>query len=448
MSHTDAWTQRVARDRRPVFKAIVEALADAIRRGELQPGDRLPSHRQIANAVSVDITTVTRAFTIARAQGLVEGAVGRGTFVSAQAFLENPGAIDLTMNLPPPSGALLGELLAESLGEALARNNPARLMAYYPVEGTPGQRAAGAQWISPCVGDVSEARIVVGPGAQSILTAALISLAPPGSRVVVEALTYPGILDLARHLGVILLSCPGDDDGMDPAALERLCVEHQPVAVYLIPTMQNPMASTIPVERRRALAEVVRRRNLTLIEDDPYGRLLMQPPPAVVTWAPEQTLYIATLSKCLSPGLRIAYALCPDEVMAARISEALRSLSVMSAPLMTTVVTRWIRDGAANDLLDAVRAEAVARRAIAARLLPGATAAESASLHVWLPLATKVAEGRLDAAARQAGLTLVSADRFAVGGVTSQAGVRISLGAAETREALADALTTVAGLID
>ncbi len=441
----DEWLTRVDRSG-PVYLAILKALETAIREGELHPGDRLPPQRTVAAKLGVDFTTVTRAYTAARERGLVEGTVGRGTFVRGRAADDEAGLVDLGMNLPPPpQGLSLAALLGETGGAILAKTDVAALMAYHPGAGSLGQRAAGAQWLAPCLGVVDPDRVLVCAGAQAALAALVTLLVPRGGAVVTEPLTYPGLIALAGHLGVELVACPVDGEGMVPDALARLCAERDPSAVYCIPTQQNPAAYTMGEARRREIAAVVSRAGAPLIEDDAYGRLPAQPLPAIARFAPNQAWHVATLAKALTPGLRTAFLVAPDADMARRAERALRAVALMPAPLMTAVATRWIREGVAEAVLAGVRAEAVARRAIARELLPAARG-DAESLHVWLDLPGAWDGRRLREAARDRGLSLVTADSFAVG-LLGRNGMRISLGGPARQAVLREALTGVAAIL-
>ncbi|MEW5685914.1 MAG: PLP-dependent aminotransferase family protein [Pseudomonadota bacterium] len=447
-SQSRGWLDRVSdAPDGPIYLAITDALAEAIRSGELQPGERLPAQRAVASALGIDFTTVTRAYALARERGLVEGEVGRGTFVRARAEADEAGLVDLSMNLPPPPlGLSLGALLADTTSAILRRTDAATLMAYHPGAGALGQRLAGGRWLTPVVGEVAVERILVAPGAQAALAAVLSTIARPGQVVVADPLTYPGLLGLAGQLGLRVVACPGDADGMLPDALEKICRAETPAAVYTCPTLQNPRAITLPPGRRRQIAEVVRRAGVWLVEDDPYSRLLDAPPAALAALAPERTFHIATLSKILSPGLRVAYVVCPDLIQAEAIAAALRALALNPAPLMVAVASAWIREGEADRVLAGVRAEARARRALAAELAPAALGPPE-SLHVWLPLPDMAAAERLRVAAQAQGLALVTSDAFAAG-PTAPSGVRISLGGPGRREVLEAALRRVAGLVE
>jgi DNA-binding transcriptional MocR family regulator len=439
----DNWLSRVDRSG-PVYLAILKSLEAAIRDGELQPGDRLPPQRTVARQLGVDFTTVTRAYAAARERGLVEGTVGRGTFVRGRSTDDEAGLVDLGMNLPPPpQGISLAGLLAETTGAILAKTDVATLMAYHPGAGSLGQRTAGAAWLAPCLGTVDPERVLVCAGAQAALAALFAVLVPPGGVVVTEPLTYPGLITLAEQSRVELTPCAVDGEGMVPDALARLCAERRPAAIYCIPTQQNPAAYTMGEARRRHIAAVAAAAGVPVIEDDAYGRLPAQPLPAIARFAP--TWHVATLAKCLTPGLRTAFVVAPDAGSAQRAERALRAVSLMPAPLMTAVAARWIREGVAEDILTGVRAEAVARRAIAGELLLGARG-DPESLHVWLDLPAAWDGARLRSAARDRGLSLVTADSFAVGPALRN-GMRISLGGPPRQAVLREALGNVAGIL-
>ncbi len=438
------WLKRVSRDDGPIYLAVVAALEDAIRDGELTPGDRLPPQRTVAAVLGVDFTTVTRAYGAARSRGLVEGTVGRGTFIRGRSAEDEVGLVDLSMNLPPPpEGLSLSALLRDTTRAVLERTDVATLMAYHPDAGSTAQRLAGATWLAPVLGEVAADRLLLAPGAQTALTVALSSLLKPGSVVICEPLTYPGLIAAARHLGLALIACPVDDEGFLPDALAQRLSEGA-AAVYCVPTMQNPTAITMSAARRREIARIVRDAGAWIIEDDPYSRLLDAPPPALAALAPERTIHIATLAKTLTPGLRTAFLVAPAGEVIERLAEGLRAMVLMASPLTAAVATHWIREGVAEKILAGVRAAARTRRALAGAVLPMAVGAPE-SLHVWLDLPADRDPAALRELARRRGLALVTADAFAVG-PSPRNGVRISLGAAGKATTLETALRSVAAL--
>ncbi|TCS14881.1 PLP-dependent aminotransferase family protein [Caulobacter sp. BK020] len=445
---TTAWLRHVRADNgRPIYLALVEALETAVREGELQAGDQLPPQRAVAAQLGVDFTTITRAYGAARDRGLVEGAAGRGTFVRRRVLDDEAGLVDLSMNLPPPpQGVSLAALLKETTAAILDRTDVATLMAYHAGQGAPGQRGAGAAWLAPALGPIGPERIVVSPGAQSALAAILTMVAKPGAGLMVEPLTYPGVIALATRLGLRLIPCPVDAEGFLPEVLARLCAERRPAAVYLVPTTRNPVATTMGLARRREIAAAIGAGDACLIEDDPYSRLFDSPLPALASLAPERTFHIATLSKTLSPGLRTAFVATPTAAMAQQVADALHATALMGSPLATAVAIRWIRDGTAERILAGVRREARLRRVVAAEALPHAQG-DAEGLHVWLDLPPGLDATGFRALAAARGLALVASDAFATT-PDAPAGLRISLGGPAKASMLRQALSHVATLLE
>lgn len=459
------WRPALDRARGPIYLAIADEIERAVDAGELVAGDRLPPHRALAAGLGVDLTTVTRAYAEARRRGLLDGVVGRGTFVRAARGPmprdpapggpdaggpdSGPDTVDLGMNLPPqPAEPALPELMRRGLSGLLAGPHAPGLLGYRRGAGTGEERAAGAAWLRPTLGDVDPARVSLCPGAQPALLAALGAVAQPGDTVLTDALTYPGFRAAAARLGVRLAGVPADADGLVPDAVDAACRASRPRALYCIPTIQNPTAATMPRSRRRALAEVAARHGLRIIEDDAYGLLPSEPLPALAALAPGLTYHVATLSKALSPALRVAYLVAPDPAEAARLAASLRANTLMASPLLTGLATAWVRDGSAHALLGAIRRECAARQRAAREALPaGSFDAHPEGLHLWLRLPPR--RGRLEfvSRVRQQGLALVPSDAFAVEGAAPPDAVRVSLGAAPGLDRLRPALRRMAAAL-
>ena len=443
------WTPDVDRSSGPLYLAIANAIGAAVSRGEIQPGDRLPPHRALAALLDVDLTTVTRAYGEARRRGLLDAGVGRGTFVRHDAWTEGgpdrSTVVDMTMNLPPqPTDPPLAELLQAGMARLLRHQDTATLMTYRAGAGTAQDRAAGAAWLAPVLGSVPAGRVLVCSGAQTAMLAALQTLAGAGDTVAAQSLTYPGFLALAAHLGLVPVGVPQDEEGMLPDALERVCRDRRPKAIFINPTIQNPTAITTSLERRRAVAAIARRHGIPVLEDDAYGLFPDDPLPAIAALAPELTFHVTTTAKTLSPGLRTAFMVVPDAHHAARVGAALRATSMMASPLLTSLVTLWVRDGTAHAVLAGIRREAAARQAVARDLLPAALCrAHPMGLHVWLSLPSHWGRAAFVAYVRHQGLALVPSDAFHVDGMPPN-GVRVALGVAPNRERLAEALAGLA----
>jgi len=441
-----SWLPRLAGNRGPRFLQIADALQAAVADGSLKPGDRLPPQRQLAAQLDLDLTTVTRAYDEARRRNLLEGRGARGTYVAAPKVELSP-VLDLSMNTPPPpDGVDFDDLLQQGLSQVLMRADNASLMTYHLGGGSEADRKAGASWLAPMFGQLDAGQLLVCPGAQAALAALILALTAPGDVILAEPLAYPGLLAAARQFGRRILAVETDQHGMLPDMLEQACRRHQPALVYLNPTLQNPTALTMPERRRKELAAIARRCKVRIVEDDPYWRLADAAPPPLAALAPEQVIYISTLSKCLTPGLRVAFVLIRDPQERERFLAALRSFALMVAPLTAALATQWILDGSAGRLLEGVRAEARLRQRMAGDILAGRYGGGGDGLHVWLSLPAYWHSAQLARAAESEGIAVTPAEAFATGDRSVNA-IRISLGSIKDRGRLQAGLQRLSHLL-
>jgi DNA-binding transcriptional MocR family regulator len=448
-----SWEPRLAHREGPRYLAIADALGEDIEGGRLAPGDRLPTHRDLADAIGVTVGTVTRAYREAENRGLVTGQVGRGTFVrrhegpprAPSLQIRDPrerDVLDLSLNfMPMPDGEILvPQMLAE-----LARDPAVALLLeeYCPQAGTNDHRDAGATFVARAGISASPEQILVCAGAQHAMTVALMGLTRPGDILLTEEVTYPAILALARVLHLDVRGLPMDEDGLRPDALEDFCARHRPRVLYCMPTLHNPTTRTMPLARRQEIARIVSRHGFAVLEDDVYGFLLDDAPPPLTTLVGHRGYFLTSCSKSIAPGLRVGYLVVPkgDD---ARFLDALWATTVMAPPLMAEIASRWIRDGTAATLVRARQVEAKARQQIAREYLGGQDVeAHRAGYHAWLRLPPPWQSTHFVTRVLQRGVAVTPCDTFAVER-QPQPAVRIGLGAAPSREALREGLEVIA----
>lgn len=446
------WKPRLLESARMKYLGIVEALEADIRSGMVMPGERLPPQRAIAEALGVDLTTVTRAFNEARRRGLVQAQAGRGTFISeapeGETSQHAPLLIDLSMNIPPqPAGIDFRKLFPQGISAVLGTPRGLLSLHYQESTGAEPDRQAAAGWLADRIKGVTSDRIVVTSGAQSALFAICDTLLGHGDTVATGAMTYPGLKAVAFQKGLALAPLEMDAQGILPDALERLCRERPPKAVYVIPSIDNPTTATLPQERRRALAGIARKHGIPIVEDDPYAPLRPEQAPSIAELAPDITWHIATLSKCATPALRVAYVVAPSATGALRLAGALRATVLMAPPLLSSLASRWISDGTLHAITQAIRAENAERQKLAAAILGDIFyAADPHGHHLWLPLPSHWRANDFAEYADRAGVSIVPSSAFATVAHPIEA-VRISLGVAPDRGELEDGLTQLANLI-
>ena len=449
----ESWSPTISGDAGPKYLAIVRALAEDIRAGRLLPGVRLPPQRVLAKHLNVDLTTVTRAFNEARRTGLIDAAAGRGSFVrgpvpAVEARRPDPSAsVDLSMNMPPqPVASRLAERMQAGLSRLAGSPGFLDRMQYQDNAGTMADRAAAAQWLGRRLGPLPVQRVLVAGGAQVVLAAVLAALLKPGDALCVPVLTYPGLRMAAERRGVRLVPVACDEDGLDPEAFLDTCKAERPRALYLVPTLDNPTTATLPRARRARIAEVARAHGVAIIEDDAYGALPPDAPPPIASLAGDITWHVATLSKCVSPGLRIAYVAVPGTNEAVRLAAELRAISMMASPLTAALASQWIADGDLDAVVAAIRQENGLRQAVAREALRGLDVrAHPSGHHLWLRLPQPWRRGEFGAHARQLGLSVIQSDAFAVGPAPDA--IRVSLGAAPDAETLRYGLSLLATLL-
>lgn len=446
------WSKRLSECTKPAYLAIPDLIEEDLASGRLQARDRLPALRDLAAALQLNYTTVARAYAEARKRGLIDAKTGSGTFVRGRAPslpLRGGTGAEMTMNMPPEPPALIARL-RESATRLMATCDPYGLLRYQDFGGTPADRAVAAEWMRRLVPASRADTLLICPGIHSALVALVSQLARPGQTICCDTLAYPGIKAITAQLGVRLQALPGDEEGPSPTAFETLCKTQKPSALYCTPTLQNPSTRTVPQGRREMLADIALRYSVPVIEDDAYGMLPQRKPDAFATLAPELTYYVTGLSKCFGAGLRIAYIQAPAARLAERLSGALRATTVMASPFTTMLATAWLGDGTADDMLKSIRAECMARQAIASHVLAGRHyEADPEGFHLWLAVPPESGWSPSEFALnlRGKGVAVVSSSAFSTDGNPPDA-IRICLGGPCERDDIEESLQIVVDTID
>ena len=160
--------------------------------------------------------------------------------------------------------------------------------------------------------DVDE--INISSGSQGVLDAMAKILISKNDKIAVEAPTYLGAISAFNPYQPEYIRMDTDDYGLIPESLDQILFEHEIKFIYLVPTFQNPTGRTIPMDRREKIAEIIIRHQALLVEDDPYSALRYkgESVPPIKTLAPQNVVYVSTLSKIFAPGLRIGFFTAPE----------------------------------------------------------------------------------------------------------------------------------------
>ncbi|WP_250645541.1 PLP-dependent aminotransferase family protein [Salidesulfovibrio onnuriiensis] len=438
----------------PLYKELADSIERDVCSGRLCPGQKLPTHRDLADALGINVSTVTRGYREAERRGLVAGTVGRGTYVASDATTASamvsveplaPGLAEMGLvtplyeHDPDASEALL------RLGR---RKDLARFLKYTDPAGLRTHREAGVQWAAHYGLKATPEDMVVCAGSQHALSCSLNALFAPGQRIATDSLTYPGIKSLASMNGLRLAPIPMDEQGMTPEGLDTACRRDDIHGLYLMPDFHNPTALSMPESRRDALAEVALRHNLLLMEDDAYALTCERPGRPMAARMPDRSVHFSGVSKGFWAGLRVAF-LTAAKPLRRKIVEAVLNTIWMAPTLNAELVSMWIADGTAEKVLQAKKREAAARMDIAREVLPrGAVHGQPSGFFIWLELPEPWTGTRFEARAREAGINLFCAEKFVVGDAPAPRAVRLSLTGARTHGDLRAGLEKLRDVMD
>ncbi|EOG1995022.1 PLP-dependent aminotransferase family protein [Klebsiella pneumoniae] len=416
------------------YKAVVDRYAQAIRSGQLPAGSRLPTHRILAAGERISLATATRVYRELEEMGLVSGETGRGTFVRDLSLPPGHGVdqqvvaadvVDLNFNYPSLPDQ--GDALREALRQLAMAGDIDSHLRYQPHAGRLAERDIIARHLT-CQHFAPDAEnVLIVNGAQHGLAVTVMGLLRPGDVVAVDALTYSGFKALAALYHLELAAIPCRPEGPDLQALQTLCQQRRVRAVYTMPTLHNPLGWVLNTGQRQALADLARQHDLLIIEDAAYARLVSRPPPPVVSYAPERTVYVTGFSKNIATGLRVGVVISPPRYRP-EIERAIRATTWNTPTLISSLICAWIEDGTVARFETQKRQDARQRQQVAREVLCGLpVVSHPDSYFVWLPLGEESRADRLANALMERRISVSTAEPFCVSATIPQA-LRIALG--------------------
>ncbi|MBP6394710.1 MAG: PLP-dependent aminotransferase family protein [Giesbergeria sp.] len=238
-------------------------------------------------------------------------------------LLGKPGIISFAGGFP--DGALFDVEGIRAASQQALQDEPGAALQYGATEGYQPLREQLAQFMaSKGAQDVAPENLIVTTGSQQALDLLGKTLINPGDKVIVEGPTFLATIQCFRLYGAELISAPIDGNGVKTDELEQLMAEHQPKFVYLIPTFGNPSGALLSLERRKKVLELAVKYQTLVVEDDPYGDLFFgaPPPPSLLALSSQVPgsrallVHCGSLSKVLSPGLRVGWMIAPADLLA------------------------------------------------------------------------------------------------------------------------------------
>ncbi|WP_151702522.1 PLP-dependent aminotransferase family protein [Nitrincola alkalilacustris] len=451
------WLPELAIYPGPRYRALADAITDAVRNGTLPAGTRLPPQRLLADALSVTTGTITRAYAEAERRGILTAQVGSGTYVRDHNTNKTPifnhpvplelGEIDLSMSLTIPDPTRI-----ERFGRALQQVScdPSALTAalsYQPEQGMHERRQTLAQWLSRYGVTATADDLLLTQGGQHGIFTTLQSLLRPGELVISDNLTYPGLIAACKQLGLRHQGVAMDAEGMDVAALERVCQQQHPRLVYLMPDLNNPTSIRMSLERRHQMAELAERYDFLILEDATQALPASERLTPLCEIVPERACHLFSFSKLLAGGICVGVIKAPEHLMRL-MKNALRAQCWMCPPLPATVLCQWIENGEADEQAKWQWQEVNERQRLVTRYLEGYDYQHNPyGFMVWLNMPEPWRASDFVQAAMREGVRILSAEPFCAGNHPAPQAVRFCVSPPGDRQQLDTALQRIQRLL-
>jgi DNA-binding transcriptional MocR family regulator len=306
---------------RAKYVALADAIQEAVHREELEDGTRLPPERALAQLAQIGRGTVVAAYAELSERGVVERRQGSGTRLTTgvkpsgsrtlraslfgRAVQDDDGLIDLSFGAPWLDEQV--QALSGSASDAIAAGAPIR--GYAPL-GLPGLRMAIAERLTDRGIPTTERQIVVTTGSQGALQLITTALVRRGDRVVVEAPTYPGAMELFSRAGAVVVAVRRDHAGPRPDDLARALGGPGAALVFLVPTCSYPTGAIMSEARRREILAMCAEHDVLVVDDQTPADLVFEgvpEPPPLVSMAPDRVVAVGSFSKVLWGGLRTGW---------------------------------------------------------------------------------------------------------------------------------------------
>lgn len=428
----------------PIYQRLCDAIILLISTKKLANGDRLPPHRDIAQFVGVNVSTVTRAIKLLQQRGHVESQVGSGSFICParprsprSGVVDTHGVCDLSINRPATDEYL--HALERMLPTLPHHNHFQMIQDYHLPEGDERVRRAFARWLSSSLGHEDENRLVIVNGCQHGMSVIVDTIAQAGDVILTDQITFHGFISLCAAKSIRLKAVETDQAGMVPEAFREACIHNRPTAVFLMPNNHNPTTVTLSARRRIALADIAREFGVYIIEDDVCGPLMENAPPTIVSTHPDITFYVTSLSKCVAAGMRFGVVSSPP-AYTARLSGMLRLNCWSTSSLTNFIAATMVEQGTLSNIVAAERKELKARNNILRDILPlSQSPREITSPFAWIELPDPWRCSNFVKSAEQAGVGVLTGEVFTFSQTPLHA-VRINLNAARSGEDLSKAL--------
>lgn len=427
-----SWKPHLKKAGTPIYIELATKLKEDILNGKLTPGTKLPPQRELADYLDINLSTITRAFKLCEQNGIICSTVGKGTYVASDAasqkllLLNSPKKqlIEMGAILPNPD---INELVSNYLSQMTSEPDFYKLLQYGNVDYDDLQIKAACKWFSYFGLNTNKSHILYCNGGQNGIFTTLAALFNKGDRIATTPLTYPGLKIAAKILGIQLLPLPLFEGKITLDSLDYVYKNHNIKGFYFIPDANNPTSEIMDLNTRKCIGEFCTAHQLPIIEDAIYTLFSPEPLPPITSFAPEYGILISSVSKVLSPGLRLAIMYVPAQFYTP-VWECLYAMHITPSALMTQLFTRLLLSEHFTEIRQLRMKELEERNLLFDKICTNFNT--NGNLHSpirWLTLPKDLHPALFEKQAYEKGLQIYSADRFVIGNTPIPNAIRISL---------------------
>lgn len=426
------WIPSLEKSEKPLYLVIAEQLENDIKNGILLPGTKLPSQRDLANFLNINLGTIAKSFKICRQKGLIYGSVGKGTFVSSDTKTKEIMFSSSKLSKQIEMGSLfsdnkLSKKTISKINLLLNNTDSSLIFQYDGPAGNLFQRKAMIKLSYQLKLQTNEKNILFTSGSQNAITAIFMSFFKKGDRVGTTSLIYPGVKAVANMLGIQLVPIKEKNNEITKEGIEYACKNENIKGLYLIPDYNVPTTHIMSDKLRKEIANIAINRNLLIIEDSPFSLLNQELNPPIARYAPENTFYIFSTSKVLAHGLRFAFVITPIKYKYTLLN-TLYNINISTSPLIIDIVSRMINEGLINTILEEKRKLIIDRNIFINDSLKDYKLFGNVNCPFrWLILPTNITGKEFEDRAHDLGLNVYCSERYSIGGIKPINAIRLSI---------------------
>ena len=429
----------------PIYKQLADSIRSLVDSGAIQSGEKLPATRELAGHLGLNRTTVSAAYAVLEQSGILEGHVGRGSFIAKIAKPDRSNETTDWESLLPPldsvapatpniqisfansrpaQGAFPLESFRRLTKEVIDSPEAAQILQLGSPHGyAPLRRYLLAKAKSARIARSTDDLIITNGCQQALDLLARLFFSENrggGSGVAMEDPVYHGLVRVFSRAGANIIGIPVDAAGIDPALLQEALQQYRPRMLVVTPSFQNPTGATLSLERRKRIVELAQRYSAVLVENDIYSELRYQGPPQPTLKELDEsgnTILLRSYSKVSFPGLRVGWVIAPQPVIA-RLAEAKQLSDLHSDQLSQAVLLHFAESGELDLHLERTRIAGAERLncvldACARFLPPGSRFSRPAGgMSLWVELPAPLLADSLLRRAAERGVDFLSGRYF------------------------------------